>query len=239
MKDHRIDVGPIDRLSILRASWDAADRPGQGSVSWNRASWERHLPDHRGLLDQLPARLDRTVVGQHFGATMSEDGAMGAFVVAMIWGHGSSGYGAWRTARILELNSDSAARLASAGAIVRRSPIDGYVSMGYRKSNSLRYLGPAFGTKFLSFAASSDRPAPILDALVARWIRSMSRNEIELSTTNWRPTDYRQYLELLERWSDAVGLGVSDIERLIFADSSGNLAGERRSQWAESWVPAL
>lgn len=58
------------------------------------------------------------------------------------------------------------------------------------------------------------------------------------SGTRWLPTHYSIYLGLLERWSNEVEVTVPDVERLIFADSSANLAGDRRSsQWAESWVP--
>ena len=63
-------------------------------------AWTGHLDGVGGVLDGLPPAVGRATV-----ATVVEDllpqHVIGAFTVAMIWGHGGSGYGPYRTAWVL------------------------------------------------------------------------------------------------------------------------------------------
>lgn len=204
-------------------------------------TWGKYLPGNAALLDRLPEDIDKPKVSAFFGSATDGQSILEAFVVAMIWGHGRSGYGAWRTARVLNNCPDASARLLAAHELARRSPIDAYSAMGYQHACNLKYLGPAFGTKFIFFAAASNgHRAAILDALTAEWVRRFTDGLTQFSPASWRPTEYRRYLELMEDWSAQIGEPVSTIEWLMFADSARNLRRTKGSnQWSESWVPAL
>ena len=65
----------------------------------------------------------------------------------------------------------------------------------------LKYLGPAFGTKFLYFltAASNDvDTTPVLDAVIRRWFTKHA--EVKLYTAWWDLDSYSRYLGLLGEW---------------------------------------
>ena len=99
----------------------------------------------------------------------------------------------------------------------------------------LKYLGPAFGTKFLYFltAASNDvDTTPVLDAVIRRWFTKHA--EVKLYTAWWDLTSYSRYLGLLDEWraqlpapTGSGPLEREDVELLIFASVRGD---------ADSWL---
>lgn len=227
------------RLKVLLASWEKAGRPSMISSSWLRTSWENRFPDRLDLIDKFPDTVDRAFVVRAFKKVENESTAVDAFIASMVWGHGPSGYGAYRTSRILTTNKDAGASLLSAINQAKTDPLAAYASMGYFEQNHMKYLGPAFGTKVLSFAAAPKAPAPILDQVVSRWLFAMTDGSIAFSPSAWRPTEYQRYLTLMDRWSKTLGITVDEVEHLIFSDSAGNLGdvGKRSTAWREAWVP--
>jgi hypothetical protein len=93
----------------------------------------------------------------------------------------------------------------------------------------LRWLGPAFGTKYLSFCPQGPgSPALILDRLVARWLTNNTQHTFRAGP--WSPSTYRHYLELVGSWAAVLGVAAEDVEWCIFqaqSDQAGN-------QWATS-----
>jgi hypothetical protein len=231
-------TGPERRLDTLHAAWEDAGRPKQKGVAWSRSAWRRALPARAALFAQLPDLIGKDTVAGYFTPKSVEAAVTDAFVVAMVWGHGSTGYGAWRTNQILTNNADPARQLLDACQTAWKSPIDAYTSMGYKHRNRLIGLGPAFGTKFISYAAASNNlDAPILDALTASWVAQYA--DVTFAPAVWRPTEYSRYLDLIGEWADHLSETPTAVEFLMFADASKNLSASRRreNQWAEPWVP--
>ena len=109
------------------------------------------LVEDESFLRQLPmalAREDVRSVASHAAAGPTE--ARQAFLAMMAWGYGNVGYGPHRARRILESTPDSDGRLRR----VAQSLLDGGAVEGYTRLGGdcrVRFLGPSFGTKFLTF----------------------------------------------------------------------------------------
>ncbi|MAT06907.1 MAG: hypothetical protein CL424_17890 [Acidimicrobiaceae bacterium] len=220
-----------DALRELRQRWAAAGRPAQKSIGWPRASWTAKFPEHTAMLNALPEPIGRADVSAACRlAAGSDDAAVEAFVVAMVWGYGSVGYGPWRTRRILDRNPDAAASLRRTAQIQgAEGAVEAYRFLA--NNGRLRYLGPAFATKFLHFVPQCGDGASALihDALVSRAIRDLAGQRC--SATRWSTPTYARYLGLVGDWADDLDLDPVDIEMLLFVSRAP-------LPWAESWVSA-
>lgn len=176
------------------------------------------------VLARLPPALDRSGA-----ATLVDDllpdNVPGAFAVAMIWGHGSSGYGPYRTARVLTaarkprnqpLDQSVVDRLQQSIQIVQKSgAVEGYRFLNNHPGH-IAGLGPAFFTKWLYFVTSRGDTAaldaaPVLDALVVRWLRDKAGIILRPGRTD----DYRRYVTLLRDWGKE-RLTAAQVEERIF-----------------------
>lgn len=208
-------------LPELVRRWRVDGQPRQVGSSWSRRTWISEFPEHVGLLERLPDRIDRPEVTQHAADALLPDGALRAFLVAMVWGHGPVGYGAWRTKRVLRENPSAAERLAEIAEVARN---DGGVA-AFRKmaEQPLRYLGVAFGTKYLRFVTaahpSPSGVAPILDSVMRRWL--MAHAGVRLDIDRWRSSTYERYVELLSGWAEELDLTADRLEELIYRARAG------------------
>lgn len=62
--------------------------PDQAGVRWSKDAWIRWLPDHRDLLDLLPATVTREEATDAAARITDAVTAERAFIVSMIWGYG-------------------------------------------------------------------------------------------------------------------------------------------------------
>lgn len=184
----------------LRASvqqWRERGEPPQPPSSWSRPSWLRSYPQHHAFLSALPEPIDRAEAARHAAHARTAEGAEQAFLVAMIWGYGPVGYGPWRTARVLTDNTRAAERLAKVARIAQDH--GGAAAFRDLADKRLRYLGVAFGTKYLRFVTAGETSqhasTPILDAVVRRWLITHARERLNID--DWRPSTYDRYLGLL------------------------------------------
>jgi len=187
-------------------------------------TWTGHLDGVQEVLAALPPALDRQSSAATVEALIPANVA-GAFTIAMIWGHGRSGYGPYRTARVLTgspapagapLSGDVVDRLAESAEVARH---DGAVEV-YRYLNNrpgkVAGLGPAFFTKWLYFVTARGQTntaaaAPVLDALVLTWLASQG--------VTLRPgytDDYARYVDLLDSWGVPHGLTPAAVEERTF-----------------------
>ena len=132
--------------------------------------------------------------------------AVRAFIAAMVWGYGPSGYGPFRTCRFLASNPDAPRRLLDAAEAARnRGPLAGFDVLA---AAPLKYLGVAFSTKYLYYCSRAvshlhgGRTAPILDSVMSRWMARYARATFSLSTHD--SLGYRRYVDLLEQWGAAL-----------------------------------
>lgn len=210
-------------IPLLRTRPERQPAFGYSRERW--LGWLGHLTQVNDVLVSLPEALDRDCAARKVEQLIPGN-VPAAFVVAMIWGHGKTGYGPYRTARVLT------GLKAPAGAPLSQSVVDRLTESievsrresavaGFRFLNNdpgrIAFLGPAFFTKWLYFAtargvADSAESAPILDALVTKWLADKAGITIRRGRTD----DYRTYLQLLADWGSRYGLTSSAVEARIF-----------------------
>jgi hypothetical protein len=150
------------------------------------------------------------------------------FVATMAWGFGWVGYGPHRTVKMLA-TPDAVTRLHA----VRQAILSAGAVAGYRRLAGdcrIKGLGPAFGTKFITFCQPAGvRPAALIhDELVSTWMAANGRPD--LSSTAWSGPTYEAYLDQVHRWADELQIDPEAVEYLIFQ----SMADERGNQWATS-----
>jgi hypothetical protein len=158
----------------LQVTYDSRHRPGIG----------------RGALFELAATTD------------SSDGELRLLWHTLAWGGG-------KRARLMSKRLDSvaanpegaASALRTAVANAQGSPVDAYETLYPSGRTLLKYLGPAFFTKFLYFAGRgvATHPCAILDRVVAANLRG--RGWDGLRSAGWSAVTYEQYCELLACWA--------------------------------------
>ena len=205
------------------------DRPPQKAIAWSEARWQDAFPELADVLGVLPNPLSRPDVrAVATRAETSPQAATEAFVTTMIWGYGNRGYGPWRTRHVLGQGVEAAERLASVARILAADgAVAAYGALGthYR----IKWLGPAFGTKYLHFCPQSQcgPPALILDRLVSDWLRR--EVGVKLSPVPWSVDTYSSYVHLLAGWAEELHVPPDAIEEHAFTEE----ASRRGSQWAD------
>jgi hypothetical protein len=185
------------------------------------------LPDHHEILSDLPDELDRPFLRRVAArAAETPDAALRAFLAVMVWGYGTGPLGPFRTWRILDQAADAPERLMAAAQAVARSPEAGYRHLA--GAGRMRFLGPAYGTKYLLCAqpAGGATRALILDSFVAEGLGELAA--VHINPVPWRWSTYERYLTLMHAWAADLGLDAEDLEYVVFqwvADRHGG-------QWA-------
>lgn len=200
----------------------------QQAFAWPRDRWIRWFDGHDGVrevLQDLEDRIDRRRGVELIQRLLAQDDAASAFVVAMVWGHGWSGYGPYRTAAVLtanrrprghSLDREVVARLEESARLARE---EGGVSAFRYLSNEghIAGLGSAFFTKWLYFTSAADghnssSAAPVLDRLVLDWLRSAA----DVRLRPGRTSDYGRYVDLLQSWGKPHDRNAVQVEETIF-----------------------
>ena len=172
---------------------------------------------HDNYLATLPDELDReSVRAACADAAADPEAAEKAFIVAMVWGYGTVGYGPWRVRRILTQNRAAARKLhAVATTLLGEGAATAYAQFSEYGGCRLRFLGPAFGTKYLAFCGPNAQPAPlILDRLVAAWLSANVNATFD--SISWRPKTYGRYLDQMSHWSRSLDVRPDELECRIF-----------------------
>ncbi len=187
------------------------------------------FPEHASVFAQLPGRLDRDAVRDVASyAADSPDRAIEAFVVTLTWGFGSVGYGPFRARRILASTPRPGELLQGvARTLIQDGPLAAYGR--FAGDSRLKYLGPAFGTKYLAFCQPADqRPKALIhDELVSSWLARHGRPD--LASASWSKRTYCAYLDQADAWATAMGCDPEVVEYLIFQA----MAAEQGNQWSE------
>lgn len=213
-------------LARLVHEWLVQGGPQQRGITWPRKRWVEAFPTHAASIEALPPLLDRAAL-RPVCSRAAEDpvAAEAAFIAVLAWGYGGVSYGPWRAQRALAPDRASERLHSAAVALAHEGPLAGYSNLA-KRSNRLPYFGPAFGTKFLAFCSSDERPALILDRLVSNWIE---RNTgLALSPLQWKVSTYRTYLSTMQRWADDLAVSPEVVEQHIFSAESARVG----NQWA-------
>ena len=96
----------------------------QGAFAWSQDHWLRWLGGVEGvpdLLEGIGGPVDRRIVAELVDRELEAGRVARAFVGAMIWGHGTNGYGPYRTAVVLTGCGSLRGRLGRYGPGARNS----------------------------------------------------------------------------------------------------------------------
>ena len=190
--------------------------------AWAPDQWRKRWPNELPMPAVLKTagagpRVDRADVFARASTVKTEADAVELFVLMGAWGTGTQARSIARIVRPLH-QPGAAERLLAAHRIIREG---GDAEESYRRMYSTRYerikyLGPAFFTKWLYFSAydtwsfASAPPPLILDrkvALTMGW-----------RTTGWPAGTYRDYLDtatsVRDQWAPGVALHV--VEYALF-----------------------
>lgn len=142
----------------------------------------------------------------------------------------SLAWGGGRRARLMSKRLDSISAdhdraveaLSAAAEAAKTSPARAYDTLYPSGRTLLKYLGPAFFTKFLYFAGggAATHPCVILDRVTAGELRA--RGWDGLRSTGWSVSTYVQYCELLSSWAQEAAerlgrlVAVDEVERWLF-----------------------
>jgi hypothetical protein len=220
-------AAPDDLLARFQ-KWNAKGRPPQVPFEWTKKNWQKYLGSHI-ILETLPNPIDRGGVLESFKLVRDPSSALDSYIASYLWGYAKANFGPYRAARVIRLNTDQdtgkkfAAELYTLASIAMK---DGGTAafehvVGKRQSNRKFFdlWGPAFATKFISFATNaSDQVAttPIMDSIVAGWFREHCK-EIGPLWLNWHSaSSYLRYTECVAEWAVELGIEPEQVEQLIF-----------------------
>lgn len=212
----------------------SADAKPQLSFPWRPAPWKEHmqdLPEVVDVLDRMPERVDRNSTRALVLTELDAGRTLAAFIGAMVWGYGTTGYGPVRTRWILTgtktapmevavLPSVGEKLFAGAAFVRQNGAVEGFRFMN--NDNRIKHLGAAYFTKWLYFASAvndADDPdaAPILDAQVAQWLLA----EVALQLDTNETASYERYLAVLKDWGQEYGRTAVQVEKVIFGLATG------------------
>lgn len=214
-------MAPPASVLELVESWRRDGSPQRHPFEWNKASWQSLFPEYRELWDngpgQIPSLIDRAWLKRFCARQLHDSQVDSAFMAVMIWGYGKTGYGPYRTRRIMKSDPHAIPHLAAvANALAERGPVAAYEALS--GAHRVKYLGPAFGTKLLTSWPQPRRQPQglILDSVIADWLRGHTK--FDFRQTAWRPLEYAEYLSVMYEWAADRRIGVSAVllEEIIF-----------------------
>lgn len=221
----------LDALRGLVQEWRGRGSPPQPAMEWRRADWMAAFPVHGDDFDRLPSTLDRAAVrAGAAGVDQDPTRAEFAFLVVKAWGEGDNGYGPSRALESLMVTDRPGERLMAAAQTLRaRGALAAYQRMSDGGDCRIFNLGPAFGTKVLYFwQPESQRPRALIhDKNVADWLSQHAG--LSLGSSVWSARRYREYLDQMHGWAEALECSPDDVELLIFRSILGP-----GNQWADT-----
>jgi len=214
------------RLASKVAEWIEAGSPAQEAFNWSksRSNWCRDIPSLSQFIESLPDDLSRDDVRRV--CNLNKSTIPERFVVSMIWGYGDLGYGSYRVKKMFSTPGFNEKIQQSFDLARAGNSLEAYI---FLSKNKVQQLGPAFGSKWLSFASSNEQPAPIYDSFISLWIKKYATKEfgsVATSSEVWNKKTYGAYLEWMNLNSRALEVKADDLELVIFNDATLEFAAK-------------
>jgi hypothetical protein len=150
-------------------------QPDDHKIRYSTNTWLRRFaddPDFAAVAHAHPSPISRKAVSQLITEDTDDTALRRLFIAAMLWGYGTTGYGAYRTRVMLDSPAHTTV-LCDVRDHLRAGHLGATYTLLIKRTHM---CGPAFGTKFLYFLGWGMRIEPrplILDSLVAQALRSM------------------------------------------------------------------
>ena len=208
-----------DRLGQIFSTWILDGVTKQEPINWGQAktNWLRDLPHLADFIDNLPTLLDRRLIREIIESEVHATEAK--FATVMIWGYGVVGYGSFRTKKMFGSSDfrtkvEESYQLSASGHF-----LDAYK---FLSKNKIKWLVPAFATKWISFASPSSNPAPIYDSFISKWFEHFTAEvfaPIPISSLLWNHKTYSAYVNWMQEQAYLLKMNTDDLELLIFQDA--------------------
>lgn len=211
--DSAEETAPVGSITVDYPDSEAVLSHG---FRFRPAWWTPRVPAGWGsFLERLPAeeRGYHRIARADLLAAATDHGLPQALLAGYVWGTGSSAFLVGRRARVFRANdnqyiNDTLNVVAS--TLRGGNAVEAYASMLRGQSQSLKYLGPSFFTKFLYAADSHGGKrgrALILDQFVAVALNALHDWGIPRYGP-WEPTTYERWLDLAHSIADAASVEV-------------------------------
>lgn len=211
--------------------WKLRNLPPQDPVLWNLEPWVSALPQFTEFLKSLAAQnlgyIDRNLVKKIIQHNFLSNKIVDGFLASLVWGYSSDPRGPFRASRIL---SDS-----NIEQIIRKTInfLDkGDINNAYKQlvEHGPKFLGPAFATKYLYFAARDGmNPKPvILDSLISLSLEAWGNYRI--NSQNAKAANYVDFLDYMKKNADDLNVSVEDLELILFSEQA-------RQKKSLTWIP--
>ena len=148
----------------------------------------------------------------------------------MVWGYGDRGYGPYRVTQMMGQHHGVEV-LSEAFELCQRGDAKG--AYEFLSKNRIRFLGPSYGSKFITFCIPRDIGAPIYDSLIAMWVKEFAAKEflgVTTSSESWNLKTYSRYWDWVKEHSDALKCYPDEIELVLFRDAERKFS--KKSGWA-------
>lgn len=161
------------------------------------------------------------------GPIKDADSALRVLWFALAWGSGKKVRLSHKRLSSIHDNPQCVDQLVAAASYATSSPQAAYEVLHRNGKSLIKYLGPAFFTKYLYFAGrgAASHPSLILDSRVASALRHRHGWKTLGTRGNWPSDTYARYCDLLQRWaaeeSERIGreIAADEIERFLFDES--------------------
>jgi hypothetical protein len=174
--------------------WDAEGRHAQAAAVWQRDRWMAAMPDHAGMLRDLPNRLDRSIVRQRVrDAPATTRGMFEAMVIVYVWGWSVTSAGVTRAQSAL---GASVERLGSALLAEREARRSSRRLRGAGRSASREGTRSRLRLQVPLLRFTSRQPRS--DSRPARGGLARSGNGMSLNPTRWSARTYAAYLSAMD-----------------------------------------
>jgi hypothetical protein len=207
----------IEKVRELQKSGDVMSH----RVRWNPLSWKTSdLAMFEPQISKFTVGCRQEnaeyVISRQDVLTLSES-VEDVFIGAMIFGYGLIGYGPSRIERVIKKNPGLLEKLKGQYDSAANGPAESWES--HTQNDRVKYLGPAFATKFAYFSARKqqcNRIIPLIADINTSWAMWWLA---ELPRSVERGDSYVKYVELAHAWAAEVGgnCRADEIERAIFS----------------------
>lgn len=171
---------------------------------WHPDRWRAAFAGHQDLFDELSAHdAENDGIARAFIHEQAAGGLdpIGLFLLAMVWGYGSVGFGPHRASRVLA-DADAAGNIRTiVDETQNEGPAAGWSAL--LSTHKVPGLNMSFGTKLLYFAGyQSVHPRPLILDDRVRWsLYDLARGTVPPPGRRVNRSHYIAYLELAERWA--------------------------------------
>ena len=200
------------QISTLISQWVSDGKPKQPGCVWPQAKWIAAFPEHAKLFANAPQLLTRDFVGEKAQHSIKTGDPLSAFLISMAWGYGMTGYGRYRTNKVIK-NAGFIEVLRKSGELAMSGdPVSAFKVFEIAKPAGIKV---AFATKYLYFASRElSREALILDSILVKYLKASTGYKYKLM--QFRSNDYAHYLNFMETQAKANKISAGNLEEAIF-----------------------